>query len=189
MSDAKREAVLAAARQVFMRYGYRRVTMGDIADAAKMSRPALYLVIPSKEEIFTAVLSQTFAEMLGKIRQDIGSFHTAREKLNFAFEIWFVGPCELIQKSPDAKDLLESGYEFSAEVVTNAFADFESILTDILEPLVRSQSTLRLSAVELSKLLTNSVMGQKRSANGPSELRHRAADLISIVLASVGAAN
>ena len=58
MSEHKREAVLAAARQVFMRYGYRRVTMGDIADAAKMSRPALYLVIPSKEEIFTAVVSQ-----------------------------------------------------------------------------------------------------------------------------------
>ncbi|HEY8129307.1 MAG TPA: helix-turn-helix domain-containing protein, partial [Hyphomicrobium sp.] len=76
---------LAAARQVFLRYGYRRVTMGDIADAAKMSRPALYLVIPSKEEIFTAVLAQTFSEMLEEIRGGIGSFQTARDKLTFAF--------------------------------------------------------------------------------------------------------
>jgi AcrR family transcriptional regulator len=56
MAHEKTEHVIAAARKVFLRYGYRRVTMGDLAEAAQMSRPALYLVFPSKEQIFTVLI-------------------------------------------------------------------------------------------------------------------------------------
>ena len=44
MDIAKRDKVLAAARGIFLRYGFKRVTMNDIAEAASISRPALYLV-------------------------------------------------------------------------------------------------------------------------------------------------
>jgi AcrR family transcriptional regulator len=44
MSDDKRTRILAAARSVFLRYGFKRVNMNDIADAAGVSRPALYLL-------------------------------------------------------------------------------------------------------------------------------------------------
>src|SRR3546814_16147684 len=43
-------AVIAAADQ-FIRYGFARTTMGDIARASDMSRPALYLLFPGKEEL------------------------------------------------------------------------------------------------------------------------------------------
>jgi len=49
MDIAKREKVLEAALGVFLRYGYKRVTMNDIAEAARISRPALYLVFDSKD--------------------------------------------------------------------------------------------------------------------------------------------
>ena len=52
MASDKKSRILAAARDVFIRYGYKRVTMGDIAKAAGMSRPALYLVFQCKPEIF-----------------------------------------------------------------------------------------------------------------------------------------
>jgi len=55
MDIAKRNKVLAAALDVFLRYGYKRVTMNDIAEAAGISRPALYLVFESKEEIYKSV--------------------------------------------------------------------------------------------------------------------------------------
>ncbi len=44
--------IRAAALSVFSKYGYRRSTMADIAAAASMSRPALYLSFCNKQEIF-----------------------------------------------------------------------------------------------------------------------------------------
>lgn len=55
----KRFRVVTAALSAFSRFGYRRATMADIAAAADMSRPALYLVFPNKVAVFRAL-----AEML-----------------------------------------------------------------------------------------------------------------------------
>ena len=67
MDIAKRDKVLAAARGIFLRYGFKRVTMNDIAEAASISRPALYLVFESKEEIFKSVYEHFVKETLIEI--------------------------------------------------------------------------------------------------------------------------
>lgn len=51
-ADETRQRVRDAALGVFARHGYRRTTMADLAGAAGMSRPALYLVFPGKEAVF-----------------------------------------------------------------------------------------------------------------------------------------
>ena len=56
MGTEKEQKVLNAAWSVFMKYGYKRVTMGDIAEAAGISRPALYLIYNKKEDVFRAVV-------------------------------------------------------------------------------------------------------------------------------------
>jgi len=183
--DDKAGRIVAAATKVFLRYGYRRVTMADLAGAAGMSRPALYLVYPSKEVIFTAVLARVFAEVLGEIRQGLGHFVAPRDKLTFAVEVWCVHPFELIQASPDARDVLESGYEFATEVTTRAAADFVGILADILDPLVQKQAAVHLSAVEIAELLANALPGFKQSSNNAAQLRQTIADLLTLVLASL----
>lgn len=55
-SAVKRARVLSAAESVFMKRGYARTTMGDLASAAGMSRPALYLVYARKHELFSAII-------------------------------------------------------------------------------------------------------------------------------------
>jgi len=76
MDVAKREKVLTAALDVFLRYGYKRVTMNDIATAAGISRPALYLVFESKEEIFKGVYEGFVKETLIAIERKIGPLET-----------------------------------------------------------------------------------------------------------------
>jgi AcrR family transcriptional regulator len=66
--------------------------MGDIAEAARRSRPALYLVFSSNEEILTAVMARLFTAVLDDIRQGLARFATAKEKLTFAFDVWCVRP-------------------------------------------------------------------------------------------------
>ena len=51
-AKAKKNIVFEAAHEVFAQYGYKRTTMNDIAQAADISRPALYLIFDNKENLF-----------------------------------------------------------------------------------------------------------------------------------------
>jgi AcrR family transcriptional regulator len=182
----KVEEVVTAATEVFLRYGYERVKMADIAGAAHMSRPALYLVFPSKEEIFTAVLERAFAANLDEIRQGLSRFKTTEQKLTFAFDVWSVHPFEMILASPDARDLYESSFQFATDVTTKAHADFVSILAEVLDPLVQHQAKVKLTSVQIAQMLARAVPGFKGSAKTTAQLRELIARLITVVLASLG---
>ncbi|TIN71546.1 MAG: helix-turn-helix transcriptional regulator, partial [Mesorhizobium sp.] len=54
-TDPKRVRILDGAMKVFLAYGFSRTTMDDIARAADMSRPALYLLFKNKTDIFRAI--------------------------------------------------------------------------------------------------------------------------------------
>ncbi len=179
------EDIVTAATQVFLRYGYKRVTMADLAEAAHMSRPGLYLFFPSKEQVFTAVVARVFASILAEIRQELGSFPTAEDKLKFACEVWCVRPFEMILASPAARDLLASSYEFAAETTIRAANDFMSVLTEILDPLVRRQNKVGLSSAQIADLLRSALPGFKESAENAAHLRTLIAGLIEVVLASL----
>jgi AcrR family transcriptional regulator len=58
---ARRAAIVEAARGVFLRYGYRKTSMDDIARAAGLSRQGLYLHFATKELLFEAVVRQVLA--------------------------------------------------------------------------------------------------------------------------------
>jgi len=181
----KAKDVVTAATQIFARYGYKRVTMADLAEAAHISRPALYLIFPSKEQVFRAVVARVFASMLGEIRQGVSRFTTAEEKLTFACEIWCVRPFEMILASPDARDLLENSYEFAAEATVKAARDFLSLVAEILDPLVRSQNKVHLSSLRIAQLVASALPGFKGSAENAAQLRALIAGLIAVVLASL----
>lgn len=53
-ADERRAAIVESAIGVFARYGFRRASMEDLAEAAGMSRPALYQYFRNKAEIFRA---------------------------------------------------------------------------------------------------------------------------------------
>jgi len=185
MAGKNDDRIISAARQVFMRYGFKRVTMGEIAAAAGMSRAALYLVYPSKEDVLTAVVTRVFAAMLDEIRHGLGRFAPVEEQLTFALDVWCVAQFELVQASPDAKDLYESSYQFAAEVTARATADFVALVAGVLEPLVRQQTRVALSSVQIAQILASAVPGFKDSVTTTEQLRAMIARLITIVLASL----
>ena len=66
MSDApsaRRAHIVAAATSVFLRYGFGRTTMADIAQASGRSRPTLYLTFPDKESVFRAMIEAKMAQV------------------------------------------------------------------------------------------------------------------------------
>jgi len=55
--DAKAEQIVAAAREVFLELGYAATSMDQVAQQARVSKTTLYTRFPSKEELYTAVIS------------------------------------------------------------------------------------------------------------------------------------
>ncbi|GCE31568.1 TetR family transcriptional regulator [Dictyobacter alpinus] len=185
MTQSKEEQVLNAARKIFMRYGFKRATMSDLAEAAQMSRPALYLIFSSKEEVFQALITQIFSELLHDVRKEVSTHEEVADQLTSAFEVWCVRPFEMIQASPDARDILESGYAFATEITMGAFAEFETILSDILRPLMSDQANLSLSPEQLAHILNTATQGFKESASSAMQIRQLIKGLITIVLAGL----
>lgn len=67
--------ILQAARSVFARSGFAQARMEDIAQAAGLSKAAVYLYFPSKDEVIAALLQQYFADAfadLASLRDDPG---------------------------------------------------------------------------------------------------------------------
>jgi AcrR family transcriptional regulator len=55
--DERREQILAAARECFIRNGYAHTRVDDIAEAAGLSKGGVYFHFTSKREIFDALLT------------------------------------------------------------------------------------------------------------------------------------
>lgn len=67
-SDDKRRLILDKARDYFLREGFNRAAMGDIARAAQISTATLYLYFPSKSDLFHHVILDTAEDFVGIMR-------------------------------------------------------------------------------------------------------------------------
>ncbi|MGE0525163.1 MAG: TetR/AcrR family transcriptional regulator [Variibacter sp.] len=60
-ASAKRQQIVAGARQVFMSQGFDAASMGEIARAAGVSKGTLYVYFENKEQLFEAIVHQECA--------------------------------------------------------------------------------------------------------------------------------
>jgi AcrR family transcriptional regulator len=67
-SDALRENILWAAREVFLEAGYERTSMDVVASRAKTTKRTLYAHFANKEALFLAVLKFLNGFFLGRLR-------------------------------------------------------------------------------------------------------------------------
>src|SRR5262245_29470536 len=61
--DQTRQAILIAARELFVTEGYRNVSMRKIAERIEYSPAAIYGYFPSKEDIFFALAEEGFRSL------------------------------------------------------------------------------------------------------------------------------
>lgn len=76
-STARRIAILEAATGVFLRYGFKKTSMDDLARAAGLSRQGLYLHFATKEALFKDAVLHLIAST-----REAGQAALAREELD-----------------------------------------------------------------------------------------------------------
>jgi len=67
--DEVREQLVQAARQVFVRYGYKKTALDDISKEARKGKSTIYYYFKSKDDIFKAVIDAE-AEIRAKTIDD-----------------------------------------------------------------------------------------------------------------------
>jgi AcrR family transcriptional regulator len=177
---ARRDDIVRAAIGVFLRYGYARTTMHDIAQAAGLTRPTLYLTFADKERIFTSVVEKMIDDKLTEIRGGLQRQKTLETKLRFACNAWAAEGYELVQAHPDAADMFDLGFKS----VCAGYDQFGELLAEILdEPLARS--SFELSARDAARAIVFAMRGFKDVATSGAEMRRLIEVLVKLVAGAI----
>ena len=76
-----RESILDAANRLLARYGYRKMTMDDVATEAGIGKGTIYLCFPSKEEVALSTIDRLVERWLERMREIARTQGDPRERL------------------------------------------------------------------------------------------------------------
>ncbi|MCG6188310.1 TetR/AcrR family transcriptional regulator [Maribellus maritimus] len=81
MKSEVKENIITVAQDIFMRFGFRKTTMDEIAYAARKGKSSLYYYFKSKEEVFQAVVEKEASVLRSEIVAKVAESSSAKEKL------------------------------------------------------------------------------------------------------------
>lgn len=81
MKQDFKELVLKNAKEIFIKFGYSKTTMNDIAKACFKSKGLIYHHFKSKEEILTIIISREMTGIISAIKHEVNQCDDAGDKL------------------------------------------------------------------------------------------------------------
>jgi AcrR family transcriptional regulator len=191
--DEKREAVFGVAADVFARYGFRRTSMNDIAQAAGISRPALYLMVENKEDLFKGVVSFRLNQGIDKATSTLSKSGSIAQRITaaiLAFEKIFYEP---VAESPHGAELMDMSISIAADLMRKGQGRLEKVLSQALEEAISNGevvfSGMPMKPLAFVGLLMSSIGGLKKHATSMKGLRRQANEVIGIFFKSIGGAS
>jgi AcrR family transcriptional regulator len=166
---------------VFLRYGYARTTMNDIASAVGCSRTLLYVSFANKEKVFEAMVLRASARAFAAIRDALPSIGLLEARLLFVCEEWKAKRYDLLKAYPDAKDL----FDLSFSAVKKMYVEFQDLLLELLNE-AQPSAGLNCTTRELALCITYALRGFKKMALGSDESRRLIRLQVRLVACAVG---
>ena len=166
--EGRRQALLEAAIAVFMRFGYRKTSMEEVARAAHISRQGLYLHFADKEDLFRAAVRHALEGSLRAATEAVRDRSLSlEEKLVRAFEAWtgrYVG-----MMGTGATDLAEA----MSALIGPLYSEHEARFTELLARAIASSGLAAayrrsgLTSKQLAETLQATARGLKYSSSSP----------------------
>lgn len=123
-----RGRILDGARAAFLRFGFDRASIADIAHGAGVSRTAVYHYFPGKDEIFQAVIKELHARSLALANEALESNDTLDATLLGLFEAKFGRTLAVITESPHGVDLVDSTHRVTGAATRTANKAFHALV-------------------------------------------------------------
>ncbi len=177
-SDAggeRRAEVLDAALRTFARFGYRKTSMGDIADEARISRQGLYFLFASKSSLFREAAERGVELDLSAAEEALTTaVWPLSERILDAFDAWagrYIGPMH------DTTALIDNNPDLLGPTARAGPARFEAALTATVE-----ESALSGEASAAARTLISLSIGIKHQAADRDEYRSRMTDAVRLLI-------
>jgi AcrR family transcriptional regulator len=164
--SGRREHVLAAALETFARYGYKKASMEDVARSADISRPGLYFLFTSKQQLFQAAVTHALdgdVEVARRSLADTG--RPLRDRLIEAFDLWtgrYVGPM-----AKEVAVLMETNPELLGPIVVEYPKRFLEMVTGAIA--AESPAERVDVAQDMARTLLSTASGIKHEASTREE--------------------
>lgn len=132
--EAQRDAILDAAFERFARYGYQRTSLGDIAEQAGLSRPALYYYFRNKEDVFRALSQRINAGVLAAVTAAAttkeGDLETRLYRVLEARVGWAF---DLLHASEHGRELIDEKNRLCGKAGAETARRFVEVIASIIE--------------------------------------------------------
>lgn len=150
------ERILAAAREVFHKRGFKGARMQEIADTAGINKALLHYYFRSKENLFAGVFAEAMATMIGTVSSIFMGPGSLEEKLSRFYEYhitflqqnsylpWFI--INGLYEQPDQIKTLITRHHFHPEkILDRILAQLKEEGIEVEEPLQLFANVLSLS--------------------------------------------
>ncbi|WP_332818931.1 TetR/AcrR family transcriptional regulator [Sphingopyxis sp.] len=131
-AEQKITQILDAALPVFIRFGFRKTSMADIARAAGISRASLYLSFNSKEELFRAGSLRAHTRTLDEVASVLAGQGSALDRMEMAIMVFQRELIAPFGGSTDAEELFAANMALAADITLDARTKLLSMLTQTL---------------------------------------------------------
>ncbi len=159
MKPGVKENIITAAQVIFMRYGFRKTTMDEIAYAARKGKSSLYYYFKSKEDVFQAVVEKEAAVLRTEIGLKVNGYGSAREKLRAYIFVRMKGFKNWGNFYYALKDEYLSNYDFIEKIRAKYDESEVNSITQIIQAGIRSGEFKGLNAGLTAKTVLIAMKG------------------------------
>ena len=163
VKESKRASILAAAHENFLKNGFSRAAVADIAREADVSTATLYKHFTSKEELFATVVRESYGE-LGEEFSEINATGSARDifyKLAHAyltaqFEHQVVGLMRIvIAEVPTAPEVALDAFNF---ITVQRYAQLTRVVDQMVERKMLKPHDTKLGITLLAGMIKEAII-------------------------------
>ncbi|MCO4748092.1 MAG: TetR/AcrR family transcriptional regulator [Proteobacteria bacterium] len=167
--SGRREEALEVAFGLFLRFGYRKTSMDEIARAIGLSRQGLYLWFPNKKALFSEMVQHLITATAAAVEVALAGDGSAEERIVAAFEAHSGAFVATGASAVAIDELLEASIRIVGDQVAAAEQEFMARLAGAVAPFADEQ----LSAADLAQVLYSVSMGVKHHVKDRAEYRER----------------
>jgi AcrR family transcriptional regulator len=183
--DTVRSAILKSARDLFAKFGYRKTTMEDIAQALRKGKSSLYYYFKNKEEIFQAVIELESELLERHLREVVASEYSPRQKFHDYVIVRMETLRELNNYQNAMRDETYSEYHFLDKVREQSENAEQEMIRTIMEEGVTNGEfdikNLRLAAIGISTALRGLELPLFRGIENVDDFRLQLDNILNIM--------
>lgn len=158
------------AMQEFAKYGFRKTTMQDVADAAGVSRQTLYNYVATKDDLLKLVAHHYFADAIHLCEEELAQATDISDAFDSLINNFVRAPWHVIKSIPEAEEFEATSNDIIGDEIQKANIQKATLVEKtLINYLKKDQGTL-CKPSEIAAFFCATAFGIKSNAQSEDEL-------------------